>query len=76
MRATGYPFYPWHRQQHQTARARMAGLQARIREGDRGAALELLQFLHGWLDQHIRIADRMLGAHLRNRQREFALRAS
>jgi hemerythrin len=69
MRAAGYAHYAWHRRQHRTALAQVARLDRRIRRGDRGAASELLEFLGGWLNDHIGIADRMLGAFLRNRRR-------
>jgi hemerythrin len=76
MRAAGYSLYAWHRRQHYTARSRVRLLERRIRRGDRDAAIELLNFLSGWLNDHVRLADRMLGAYLRNRQRELAVRAS
>jgi hemerythrin len=76
MRATGYSFYAWHKQQHHTVRSKMTVLEVRIRSGDRDAVCELLAFLHGWLNDHIRVTDRMLGAYLRNRQRELTARAS
>ena len=76
MRATGYPHYVWHQRQHHTARSRMTVLERRIRRGDRDAVLDLLDFLSAWLSDHIRLADRMLGAYLRNRERELLSRAS
>jgi hemerythrin len=76
MRATGYSFYTWHKQQHRTARSRMHVLEGRIRDGDRGAARELLTFMQYWLNDHIRLTDRMLGAHLRNHLRELTAKAS
>lgn len=75
MRAAGYSLYAWHRSQHQTARARARLLERRIRRGDRDAAIELLNFLSGWLSDHIRLADRMFGAYLRNHQRKLSARA-
>lgn len=76
MRAADYPFYSWHRQQHHTARKRIRELQEPIRRGDREAARELLAFLRDWLHDHIRLTDRMLGAHLRNRRRELSASAN
>jgi len=76
MRASGYPLYAWHRRQHHTARSRIKILERRIRRGDRDAAIELLNFLSAWLTDHIRLADRMLGAFLRNHQRELSVHAS
>jgi hemerythrin len=69
MRAAGYPLYGWHHRQHHTARLKIRALERRIRRGDRGAALELPDFVSGWLNDHIRLADRMFGAYLRNHQR-------
>jgi hemerythrin len=76
MRAAGYSLYAWHHRQHHTARFSIRVLERRIRRGDRDAAIELLDFLYGWLNDHIRLADRMLGAYLRNHQRELSARAS
>ena len=75
MRASGYLHYAWHRRQHAAARARMATLERRIRGGDRNAALLALD-LSVALKNHIRLADRMLGAYLRNQQRARAALAS
>ena len=76
MRSTAYPFYAWHKQQHHTARSKIKFFGAHFRAGDREAVRGLLTFLHGWLNDHIRLADRMLGAHLRNSQRELCAKAS
>ena len=76
MRTAGYAHYAWHQRQHHAARARITRLERRIRSGDREAAAELLQYLEGWLNDHIAIADRMLGAFLRNHQRQREARAS
>jgi hypothetical protein len=40
-----------------------------MEKGDSAAAGELLEFLAGWLRDHMGVADRMMGAHLRNHQR-------
>jgi hemerythrin len=72
MRASGYSLYAWHHRQHHTARFKIRVLERRIRRGDRDAVLELLDFLSAWLSDHIRLADRMFGAYLRNHQRELA----
>lgn len=75
MRSAGYAHYAWHRRQHQAASARIIALDRRIRRGDPHAPRELLEFLAGWLPDHIGIADRMLGAFLRSRQRAQACAA-
>jgi hemerythrin-like metal-binding protein len=72
MRCARYAHYAWHRRQHRAASARVIALDRHIRRGDAGALRELLEFLAGWLPDHIGIADRMLGAFLRNRARAHA----
>ena len=72
MRATRYGAYEWHRQQHDTVRKRLRQFVPLIESGDRQAALALLGFLSKWLKDHTALADRMLGAHLRNRNRLHA----
>jgi len=76
MRRTGYAQYQWHRRQHHAASSKLRVMERRIRRGDRDAAIELLDFLSAWLADHVRLADRMLGAHLRNYQRALVARAS
>ncbi len=74
MRATGYAYYAWHRRQHVAARSKVALLAQRIQAGDADAAGELLDYLSGWLHDHVRLADRLLGAYLRNYARECEVR--
>ncbi|HTQ54068.1 MAG TPA: bacteriohemerythrin [Bryobacteraceae bacterium] len=76
MRAAGYSHYAWHQRQHHAARAKLVWFARRIRRGNASAVRELLDFLQGWLNDHIGIADRMLGAYLRNYQRQRTARAS
>ena len=75
MRKTGYSLYPWHRRQHHAALSKANALARGIDSGDREAARELLQFMTKWMTDHVGLADRLLAAHLRNRQRELAARA-
>ena len=76
MRAAGYSLYAWHRRQHQAARAKVATLTRRVQRGDREAARELSETTSKWMHDHIRLADRMFGAYLRNYERMRAARAS
>ena len=69
MRAAAYPAYDWHRQQHDTLRKRARGFVAQWENGDHESAPMLLEFLAVWLKDHTGVADRMLGASLRNYQR-------
>jgi hemerythrin len=48
----------------------------RIEGGERKAALLLLEFLSGWLQEHTRLADSMMAAHMRNYERAHAVLAS
>ena len=66
MRAMHYPSFEWHKRQHNAARKRAKALAGRIDGGDTAAAGELLEFLSTWLRDHISVADRMMGAYLRN----------
>jgi hemerythrin-like metal-binding protein len=66
MRAIHYNGFAWHKHQHDAARKRTKALAKSIEGGDSAAAGELLQFLSDWLRDHMAVADRMMGARLRN----------
>jgi hemerythrin len=70
MRSTHYPSYSWHKQQHDTLRKRMSQFVSMIESGDGQAALLLLEFFSGWLNDHTSLTDRMMGAYLRNYERQ------
>jgi len=72
MREARYPSYAWHKQQHDTLRKRIGQFVPRIESGDEEAAILLLEFLSGWLKDHTALTDRMLGAYLRNFDRQAA----
>lgn len=69
MRAARYGSIRWHKQQHDHARRRVGQFVHRIAHGDLKAGLTLVEYLTYWLHNHTRVADRMLGAFLRNQQR-------
>jgi len=69
MRAGRYDAYSWHKRKHDTARQRVAELGERVMQGDAEAGQALVQYLANWLEEHTRLADRMLGAFLRNHRR-------
>jgi len=69
MRSYRYSSSEWHLQQHETVRKRLRQFVPRIEAGDHEAALLLLEFLAGWLKDHLSLADRMLGAYVLNRRR-------
>ena len=66
MRAMHYNAAAWHKGQHDAARKRSKALARRIAGGDAAGAGELLKFLSVWLRDHLAVADRMMGAYLRN----------
>jgi hemerythrin len=72
MRSTRYEMFDWHRQQHDTLRKRLRQFVPLVEDGDRQAVLALIEFLSKWLKDHTALADRMLGAHLRNQDRQHA----
>ncbi|MBZ5622961.1 MAG: hemerythrin family protein [Acidobacteriia bacterium] len=72
MRSARYSSYAWHKQQHDTLRKRAGWFVPRVESGDRESALLLLEFLSGWLKDHTALADRMMGAYLRNYERQAA----
>ena len=69
MRAARYSSLRWHKQRHDAARRRVAGFVVRIEAGDSKAGPELVEYLKPWLHNHTRVADRMMGAALRNHRR-------
>jgi hemerythrin len=69
MRAARYGSIRWHQLQHRHARRRVEQFVLQIEQGDSNAAPELVKYLTSWLPYHARLADRMMGAFLRNRQR-------
>lgn len=76
MRSAHYPQYAWHKQLHDTVRKRARLFVPRIESGDREAAMLLLEFLSAWLMDHTALADRMMGAYLRNYDRAQVALAS
>jgi hemerythrin len=69
MRAARYGSLRWHKQRHDAARRRVEGLVLQIEAGDAKAGAELVEYLTSWLHDHTRVADRMMGAALRNHRR-------
>jgi hemerythrin len=69
MRAARYGSMRWHKKSHDNARRRVGQFVVLIEQGDTKAGIELVEYLTSWLHDHTRLADRMLGAFLRNHQR-------
>ncbi|SPF56827.1 Hemerythrin-like metal-binding protein [Candidatus Sulfopaludibacter sp. SbA4] len=69
MRAARYGSLRWHKQQHDNARKRVGQFVLRMEQGETKAGPELLDYLTSWLRYHTRLADRMMGAFLRNQRR-------
>ena len=66
MKAMHYMGAEWHKKQHDAARKKSRELARRMAQGDAAASIDLLKFLSQWLNDHIGVADRMMGASLRN----------
>ena len=66
MKAMHYQGTAWHKKQHDAARKKTRELVQRVAEGDTAACVDLLKFLSQWLNDHLSVADRMMGASLRN----------
>jgi hemerythrin len=69
MSAARYGSIRWHKQAHTAARRRVGQFVLRIEEGDSAAAVELVDYLTSWLNDHTQVADRMMAAFLRNQRR-------
>ena len=76
MRDSRYPELLWHKRQHTAARRKLKELLAAFAEEDFVTALSRVEAIAAWLTSHISVADRMLGSHLRNHDREFGGRAN
>ena len=75
MQSVKYSSYGWHKQQHNTARRRLQVFAPLVESGESEAAELLLDFLEGWLQDHISVTDRMMAAHVRNYERANATSA-
>jgi hemerythrin len=69
MRAARYGSLRWHKRSHDAAQRQVGQYARRMGEGDTKAGLELVEYLTSWLHDHTRLADRMMGAFLRNQER-------
>jgi hemerythrin len=76
MRDSEFASYEWHKQQHDAVRKRAKEFVRLIDAGEPDARIELLTFLSGWLRDHTAVADRMMGAYIRNWQRRQSSLAS
>ena len=70
MRAARYPAYAWHKDQHNAVRKRIDLYLPLVEKGDKDAALQLADYVAGWLDNHTAVTDRMMAAFLRNHERQ------
>jgi len=67
MRLHSYPELADHRKQHQELTAQVADFELKYRKGEVLLGLPLMEFLRGWLMQHIRATDHQYSAYLRSR---------
>ena len=72
MEATNYLSFGWHKQQHDAARHRLKEFTKEVEAGETNAVASLLEFLSHWMRDHVAVADRMVGAYLRNYSRAHA----
>jgi hemerythrin-like metal-binding protein len=66
MKVVHYAAFNWHKRQHETVRKRIRQAIKDVEAGDADACLELIKFLDKWLVDHMTVADRMMGAFIRN----------
>lgn len=71
MHAARYYSLDWHKGLHAGALRKVRYFATGIEQGDTGAARSLVKYLKSWLRTHTRLADRMMGAYLRNEQRSL-----
>lgn len=70
MRSSRYPALEWHERQHQAGAHKLARLTEAVHGKDGHHTRDAIQEFADWMKDHIRLADRMFAAHLRNDQRE------
>jgi hemerythrin-like metal-binding protein len=68
MRSKRYPAYAWHKGQHDTVRARLAEVEKSLANGNREVVLAAWDYLTAWLQTHMAVSDRMMGAFLRTQE--------
>jgi hemerythrin-like metal-binding protein len=78
MKAARYSSLEWHKNQHDHVRKRLRQLLATVRSRDAKATATITSYLNSWLHDHVRVADMMMGAFLRNQRRigKITFRAS
>ncbi len=62
-----YPVLAEHRKQHQELAAQVTDFERKHRSGQVLLGLPLMEFLRGWLTEHILATDRQYSAYLRSR---------
>jgi hemerythrin-like metal-binding protein len=72
MRGMRYDAFDWHKKQHDGVRRKLREFGKRIEANDRRAPEEMLAYLAHWLHDHLALTDRMMGARLRNFERQHA----
>jgi hemerythrin-like metal-binding protein len=69
MKAARYPTIEWHTLQHNHARKCLTSFRSAILRRDEEAATSFVTDLASWLHDHMRLADMMMAAFLRNQYR-------
>jgi len=65
MESIAYPGFVEHRAEHDAIRTRIAAMRQRASAGEHTMTLELLQFLTGWIRDHIAAKDHRIALHHR-----------
>lgn len=63
MRAAEYPEFDYHKIEHEFLTRQVQLLQKRREQGERIATPELMNFLRGWLENHITVSDKAFGRY-------------
>jgi hemerythrin len=69
MRAARYGSLQWHKRRTMQHRGGWANTPSESKRETPRPGFELAEYLTSWLHDHTRLADRMMGAFLRNQQR-------
>lgn len=64
MRVVGYPRYRWHARYHRVLIKMLADNEARVFKTEQADRFEFVEFLNGWLVDHIQTADTHFGRFL------------
>jgi len=67
MQKHGYPGFKGHKAEHDALSAKVLKFQSDFQEGHVNLSVQLLQFLRGWLETHIKGSDQRYSPYLKNK---------